>query len=41
MLDSRLASRFLTAFPENAPVLRLGLAEAIRETASFLESGTD
>ncbi len=37
MLDSRLASRFLTAFPENAPVLRLGLAEAIRETARFLE----
>jgi len=41
MLDSRLASRFLTAFPENAPVLRLGLAEAIRETARFLETGTD
>ncbi len=38
MLDSRLASRFLTAFPENAPILRVGLAEAIRETARFLEA---
>jgi len=41
MLDSRLASRFLTAFPENAPVLRVGLAEAVRETARFLRADGD
>ena len=29
VLDARLASRFLTAFPEGIPVARCGLVEAI------------
>jgi ATP-dependent DNA helicase DinG len=36
MLDSRLPSRLLTAFPPGVEVRRLGLAEAIRITAEFL-----
>ena len=36
MLDSRMASRFLTAFPQGAPVRRMGLAQAIAETDAFL-----
>ena len=39
MLDNRLASRFLSAFPEGTPVARVGLAQAIRETAVFLGEG--
>ena len=39
MLDSRLSSRFLTAFPEGAPVRRVGLAEAIAEVESFVGKG--
>ena len=38
MLDSRMASRFLTAFPEGAPVRRMGLAQAIAETGAFLSA---
>ncbi len=38
MLDGRMASRFLTAFPAAVPVKRTGLAQAITETARFLES---
>ena len=37
MLDSRLPSRLLTAFPPGVEVQRLGLAEAIRVTQEFLE----
>ena len=36
MLDSRLPSRLLTAFPPGVEVQRLGLAEAIRVTQEFL-----
>jgi ATP-dependent DNA helicase DinG len=36
VLDARLASRFLTAFPENTPVARCGLVEAIEQVQSFL-----
>ena len=36
MLDSALPSRLLGAFPPEAPVARVGLAEAIAETRQFL-----
>ena len=36
MLDNRLASRFLAAFPPDVPIRRLGLAETIAETRAFL-----
>lgn len=36
MLDSRLPSRLLSAFPPGVEVRRLGLAEAIRITGEFL-----
>ena len=36
MLDSRLPSRMLSAFPPGVPVRRCGLAEAIAETRAFL-----
>jgi ATP-dependent DNA helicase DinG len=36
MLDSALPSRLLGAFPTEAPVERVGLAEAIAETRLFL-----
>jgi ATP-dependent DNA helicase DinG len=36
MLDSRLPSRLLTAFPAGVEVQRLGLAQAIRITREFL-----
>ena len=36
MLDSRLPSRMLSAFPPGVPVRRCGLAEAIAETRDFL-----
>ena len=35
MLDSRLPSRMLSAFPPGVPVRRCGLAEAIAETVTF------
>ena len=36
MLDAMLPTRLTTAFPENVEVQRLGLAEALAETAAFL-----
>ncbi len=36
MLDSRLPTRLTTAFPPDVEVRRVGLAEAISETAAFL-----
>ena len=36
MLDSRLPTRLTTAFPPDVEVRRVGLAEAIAETAAFL-----
>jgi ATP-dependent DNA helicase DinG len=42
MLDSRMPSRLASAFPEGVKIERLGLSEAVAETAAFLgdESGT-
>jgi ATP-dependent DNA helicase DinG len=37
VLDSRLASRFCTAFPSGMPISRMGLVEAIDATASFVK----
>lgn len=36
MLDSRLPTRLTSAFPAGTPVIRCGLAEAIKQTKSFL-----
>ena len=36
MLDSALPSRLLGAFPSEAPIERLGLADAIAQTRQFL-----
>jgi ATP-dependent DNA helicase DinG len=36
ILESRTPSRLLTALPEQAPILRCGLAEAVREIRGFL-----
>ncbi|WP_137388374.1 ATP-dependent DNA helicase [Rhodoligotrophos defluvii] len=36
VLDPRLASRFLTAFPEGVPVKRTGLVDAIETVQTFL-----
>jgi ATP-dependent DNA helicase DinG len=36
MLDRRLPSRLLSAFPSEVTVARVGLAEAVAETAAFL-----
>ena len=36
VLDARLATRFLTAFPEGTPVSRCGLVEAIEQVSQFL-----
>jgi ATP-dependent DNA helicase DinG len=38
MLDSRLPSRLLSAFPQGVTVERIGLADAVAETRRFLES---
>ncbi|WP_231712244.1 ATP-dependent DNA helicase [Vineibacter terrae] len=38
MLDNRLPSRLMTAFPAGVPIHRIGLADAVRETRLFLES---
>jgi ATP-dependent DNA helicase DinG len=38
MLDSRLPSRLLAAFPPGVSVERLGLADAVRETRTFLQA---
>jgi ATP-dependent DNA helicase DinG len=36
LVDSRLPSRLLGAFPSGVPVERVGLAEAVRQTQAFL-----
>jgi ATP-dependent DNA helicase DinG len=36
MLDSALPTRLLTAFPEGAPVERLGLAACVAQIRAFL-----
>ena len=36
LLDSRMPTRLLGAFPEEVEVQRIGLAEAIRSTRDFL-----
>src|SRR5690606_9968272 len=40
MLDRMMPSRLARAFPEDVPVRRVGLAEAIAETRTFLSGGT-
>jgi ATP-dependent DNA helicase DinG len=40
LLDRRAPSRLLTAFPEGVVVRRVGLAEAVSETAAFLDQAT-
>jgi ATP-dependent DNA helicase DinG len=37
LLDRRMPSRLLSAFPQGVQVMRMGLAEAARQTAAFLE----
>jgi ATP-dependent DNA helicase DinG len=37
VLDSRLPSRLLGAFPKGAEVIRCGLADAVAETRRFLK----
>jgi ATP-dependent DNA helicase DinG len=37
MLDGRLPSRLLAAFPPGVAIARIGLADAVRETRAFLE----
>ncbi|MDH3911979.1 MAG: ATP-dependent DNA helicase [Rhodospirillales bacterium] len=37
LLDARMPSRLLGAFPEGVPVARVGLAEAVAATRAFLE----
>ncbi|MBN9570663.1 MAG: ATP-dependent DNA helicase, partial [Alphaproteobacteria bacterium] len=39
ILESATPSRLLSAFPEQTPVLRCGLAEALREIRGFLGEG--
>mgnify|MGYP001287488591 CR=1 FL=1 len=38
MLDNRLPSRLLAAFPPGVPIQRVGLADAIAETRDFLKT---
>ena len=38
MLDNRLPSRLLTAFPPGVSIQRVGLADAIAETRDFLKT---
>ena len=38
MLDNRLPSRLMTAFPPGVSIQRIGLADAVRETRAFLET---
>ena len=40
MLDARTPSRLFGAFPPGVLVHRLGLAQAVKETAGFLETGS-
>ena len=39
MLDARTPTRLTTAFPDGVEVNRVGLADAIAETAAFLGGG--
>ena len=39
LLDPMMPTRLATAFPPGVPVARVGLAEAIAETAAFLRPG--
>ena len=41
LLDSRLPSRLLGAFPEGVSVERLGLKDAVEHTRAFLAPGVD
>ena len=41
LLDRRAPTRLLTAFPAGVTVRRVGLAEAVAETAAFLEQRAD
>jgi ATP-dependent DNA helicase DinG len=41
MLDSRLPTRLTSAFPEGAPIERVGLAEAIARSKEFLNPTED
>ncbi len=41
MLDSRLPSRLLGAFPQDVPVFRSGLSEAINSIRDFLQETRD
>jgi ATP-dependent DNA helicase DinG len=38
MLDNRLPSRLISAFPPGVSVQRIGLADAVQETRAFLEA---
>ncbi|MBP7062743.1 ATP-dependent DNA helicase [Ferrovibrio sp.] len=38
VLDAQLPSRLLSAFPSSVEVRRLGIADAVRETAAFLQA---
>jgi ATP-dependent DNA helicase DinG len=38
LLDRQIPSRLLSAFPESAPIIRSGLAEAVRGIRRFLEA---
>ncbi len=38
MLDNRLPSRLMAAFPPGVSIQRVGLADAVRETRAFLEA---
>jgi ATP-dependent DNA helicase DinG len=40
LLDRRMPSRLLSAFPQGVDVKRVGLAEAARQTAAFLAEAT-
>ena len=40
ILEGATPSRLLTAFPEEAPVKRCGLAEAIGDIREFLREGS-
>lgn len=41
LLDSMMPSRLLGAFPESTPVQRVGLAEAVAETRTFLSQASE
>jgi len=41
LLDNRMPSRLLGAFPEDVNVQRVGMREAIEQTRTFLRPGQD